>query len=390
MKPLATQYLEYAPPEATPVQVRQRLRQAFDLLPISMVILGWDLPSQLEEAVAAETSQHKAALYRWHLLLASEAGCALPGGWQPTSLQGEPVPGYKGLPEFTFLCPNHPEVQAWIAQRIEVAAQRGIYQGLFFDRMRYPSPAENPERQLACFCQHCQRAASQADLDLQAVRRHVEALFSNIDGAKTFTQALFSSTSDVLLESFFNFRLDCITQTIQYAARTARSRGLDIGLDCFSPTLTRLVGQDLAALDKSCDWIKIMTYPRVFGPAGLPFELGALAKWLETKYPLTGAGAVELVNAASGLPLTPRGLGSASIAHEIQVGRQAGITTLLVGLALVEMAGIHTPTLAQMQADMAACNQADGAVLSWDLWHIPPKVLSLMGSGKGNPTWISK
>ena len=146
MKTIAVQYLEYAPPDTTPEQVRERLRQAIDNLPISIVILGWDLPPQLEETVAEETARHNASLYRWHPLLASDAGFGLPEEWSPINLRGETVPGFKGLPEFTFICPNRSDVQEWIAERIEVAAGRGLYQGIFFDRMRFPSPAENPER----------------------------------------------------------------------------------------------------------------------------------------------------------------------------------------------------------------------------------------------------
>src|SRR5688500_1885074 len=126
MPTIAVQYLEYAPRDATPAKVRERLRQSFELLPISIVILGWDLSPRLEEAVAEETARHKAALYRWHPLLASDAGFALPSEWQPINLNGEPVPGFRGLPEFTFICPNRTDVQEWIAERIEVAAQRGI------------------------------------------------------------------------------------------------------------------------------------------------------------------------------------------------------------------------------------------------------------------------
>jgi len=378
MKTIAAQYLEYTPPDATPAQVRERLRQAFDLLPISIVILGWDLPPRLEDAVAEETFQHLAALYRWHPLLTSDAGFALPIEWQPINLRAEPVPGFKGLPEFTFLCPNRADVQEWIAERIEVAAQRGIYQGLFFDRMRFPSPAKNPERHLACFCTHCQRIAFDSGLDLEAVRRHVDGLFADEVGAKKFTRALFSPTNDLLLEAFFRFRMSCIARTIQYAAKLTRSHELHVGLDCFSPTLTRMVGQDLSALNKSCDWIKLMTYPHVYGPAGLPFELCALVEWLQTKWFLNETRAVDVINDASGLSLTQKGLQSESIAHEIQVGRDSGITNLLAGLALVEMEDVHTPTPEQIQSDVAASNDADGLVLSWDLWYIPQKILSVI------------
>ncbi len=344
------------------------------------MILGWDLPPHLEDAVAEETSQHAAALYRWHPLLASDAGFALPAEWQPINLHGEPVPGFKGLPEFTFLCPNRADVQEWIAERIEIAAKRGIYQGLFFDRLRFPSPAEDPERHLTCFCKACQRIATDSGLDLEAVRNHIDSLFADLNGAKKFTQVLFSPTNDSPLESFFSFRLNCITRIVQHAAKMARSHQLNVGLDCFSPTLTRMVGQDLSALNKSCDWIKLMTYPRVFGPAGLPFELRALTDWLSAKCHVNETEAVDLVNEASGLSLTPGGLPSESITREIQVGRSAGITNLLAGLALVEMEGVHTLTLEQVQSDVMACEAADGLVLSWDLWHIPQKYISVVGS----------
>ncbi len=379
MKTLAAQYLEYAPSEATRAKVRERLRQACELLPISIILLGWDLPPNLEEAVAEETARQNARLYRWHPLLASDAGFALPTEWQPTNLHGEPVPGFRGLPEFTFICPNRTDVQEWIAERIEVAAQRGIYQGLFFDRMRFPSPAEDPERHLTCFCNYCQRIASDSGLDLDAARRHIESYLTEADRAKALTQALFKPTEDSLLESFFNFRSNSITRIVQYAARLARSHGLEIGLDCFSPALTHMVGQDLFALDKSCDWIKLMIYPRVFGPAGLPFELRALAKWLGDSYSLDETEAAKIVNDASGLSLSMNGLGSEAIAHEIQRGRAAGITNLFAGLALVQMEGVHTPTLEQIQADLTSCHGADGLVLSWDVWHIPSKYIAAVG-----------
>jgi len=80
------------------------------------------------------------------------------------------------------------------------------------------------------------------------------------------------------------------------------------------------------------------------------------------------------------LSLTPNGLDSESIAQEIQPGRDAGITKLLAGLALVELEGIHTSTREQIQADLEACRPADGLVLSWDLWHIKPDTLNTIHS----------
>ena len=376
MKTIAAQYLEYAPSDATPAQVRKTLRQAFELLPISIIILGWDLPPRLEEAVAEESTRQHAALYRWHPLLASEAGFALPTEWGPVGLHGNTIPGFKGLPEFTFVCPNRSDVQEWIAERIEIAAQRGIFQGLFFDRMRWPSPAENPETHLACFCQYCRRIASDTGLELEAARRRIEWYLGDGIRAQVLTRTLFTSVDDPVLETFFEFRLNRITHIIQYASMLARTQGLSIGLDCFSPALTRMVGQDLPALDKICDWIKLMTYPRVFGPAGLPFELNAVSKWLKNSYNLDENERAELVGKASGLPVAKDGLDAQSVAYEIQRGREMGVTDLLAGIALVELEGIHEPTLEQVQEDLHACYGSDGLVLSWDLWHIPHEYLA--------------
>ena len=378
MRTIAVQYLEYAPPGATPAKVRERLRQAFELLPISIVILGWDLPPRLEETVAEETARHKAALYRWHPLLASDAGFALPVEWQTINLRGEPVQGFKGLPEFTFICPNRTDVQEWIAERIEVAAQRGTYQGLFFDRMRFPSPAEDPERHLGCFCKYCQRIASDSGLDLEAVRRQIETYLTDADRAEIFIRTLFTQTDNSLLESFFAFRFNSITHIIEYAAKLGRTHGLNIGLDCFSPTLTRMVGQDLSALNKTCDWIKLMTYPRVFGPAGLPFEFHALSNWLSTRYHLDETAADKIMREATSLSFSKDGLESESIAHEIHRGRNAGITNLLAGIALVEVEGVHVPTVEQIRSDIVACKDADGLAISWDLWQVKPEYLNLV------------
>jgi hypothetical protein len=381
MKTIAAQYLEYAPRAAKPAQVRQRLREAFEVLPLSIILLGWNLPPRMEDAVAEECAEHHAALYRWHPLLASDAGFALPGEWQPVNLHGEPVPGFKGLPEFTFMCPNRTDVQEWIAERIEVAAQRGIYDGLFFDRMRWPSPAENPEGHLACFCKYCRRMASDSGLDLEAVRRRIEWYLNDVDRARILAQALFSPVDDPWLETFFDFRLKSITRTVKYASKLAQPHGLKVGLDCFSSTLTRMVGQSLSALDKSCDWIKLMTYPRVYGPAGLPFELNVLSKWLMDNYHVNEMEASEIINQVSGLTHSSDGLDSKSLAHEIKRGRNADLTNLFAGIALVELEGIHQLTLEQVKADLAVCEnlEVDGLVLSWDLWHIPHKYLSVVG-----------
>lgn len=377
---LAVQYLEDSPRGENVRAVRARLRTALTLLPIDAVLLGWNLSPRLEEGVAAETLRHNIPLYRWQPLLTGDRCNRPPSEWRTTGPDGNPVAAHSGLAEFTFVCPNRQEVREWTLERLETIANSGLYQGIFLDRIRFPSPTINPTRDLACFCPACTHLAAEVGLDLENVRHALYAYTKDTDGVQALARFLLAAPSqdkrDDDLQAFLVFRQQSIIRFVQFAAQTARAHHLLIGLDCFSPSLTTLVGQELSALDAHCDWIKIMTYPRVFGPAGLAFELLALAKWLiENKIPEKKA--LQTLNEGSGLPipltlraLASNGLSSESMAQEIQCGRAKGIRRLLAGLALVTIPSVHSSSPVQLNADIQAARQADGLVLSWDLWHI--------------------
>jgi hypothetical protein len=387
MTTFAVQYLENPPADISLTEIRQRLRDAFSRLPISLVLLGWDLPERIEDIVAEETTRYDAQLFRWQPLLCSDTSALLPPQWVTIGLDGNPVAGHGGMSSFTFMCPNRPGVSEFIEERLESALSRGIYQGFFFDRMRFPSPTVDPSAHLACFCNGCARLAADSGLDLKTVRRQIESLLADASGAKVLTRSLFGKSGDPTLDTFFEFRKHSITRVVESAAKFAHSNGLGVGLDCFSPALAHMVGQDIPALDHASDWIKIMTYPRVFGPAGLPFELCALINWLSARYYMTESEAIKFISEHSGLdlPLSQKklstvGLGSEVIATETERGRKAGITRLLTGVALVEMQGVHESTRSQLRTDLETCRRAgaDGLVLSWDLWYIQPEYLTMI------------
>ncbi len=278
------------------------------------------------------------------------------------------------MPEFTFICSNHDSVADYLSKKVEVLASSGLFQGLFLDRIRYPSPSFDPLHNLGCFCKQCTFLAVETGLDLDSVRRDLQS-----QPAAQIVRSLLGQTSRAgsPLDSFLDFRAASITHLIQRVSKQASSHNLSIGLDCFSPTLTRMVGQDLSALDGISDWIKIMTYPRVFGPAGLSFELLGLANWL-LQNGLEETEVLRILLNASRLPLpgsvaelVSTGLPSKAIANEIQRASEFGVTNLLAGIALVKMRKIHESTTEQIQADLEASRTANGLVISWDLWFTP-------------------
>jgi hypothetical protein len=392
---LTIQYLEDGPGVAAiaPADAAARLRGAFARLPLTHVLLGWNLPGSVVHACRQETERSGARLYRWHPLLSGDGIIVPRPEWQTIGLTGAPVSGFQDMPEFTFLCPNRPPVREAALAHLRGLCRTGQYDGMFLDRMRYPSPASDPAHALTCFCADCRSAAAESGLDLDDARRRIEVLLSVPGRRVTFLHALldpaFPSDGDPDLEAlqqFLRFRAQSVGRFTAFACEMIRDEGLEIGLDCFSPSLAWAVGQDLGTLGTYGAWVKVMSYGHTLGPAGMPFELLGLAKWLIASG-ITEQVALATLSVASGLPLPPTcaalrnpGLSATALAEDLRRGRAAGVRTLLAGIELVDLEDVTTLTEAQIRADLRAILGAgvDGLALSWDLFHIPLERLSLV------------
>jgi len=381
MTVFVAQYLENKPADITPKDARERLHRAFDILPLETILLGWNLPAQFEETIAEECIENDAQLYRWHPILTGSA--ETPAFMRTVNQYGRTINGYQGKSEFTFLCPNRPDVQESIFKEIESIIQRGLFKGLFLDRIRFPSPTFSLDKDLACFCEHCQLAAVKFNLDLQAVRKQIKEFLSRPGGRAQLFRCFFKNQLvDNPIINFLNFRGSSITNLVASISKRLRVNGLNTALDCFSPSLTRLVGQDLTELVPHSVWIKIMTYPRTYGPAGLPFELINLLNWLECEEPGSGISTlrkvVDLKVPSKRKQLDEIGLPSLVISNEIKLAKKMGLNEVFAGIALVQLPGINLISSDQVCADLQAARMADGVVLSWDLWHITDEVLNII------------
>jgi hypothetical protein len=396
MDKFAVQYLEDGPSAAAlaPEDVRTQLRAALERVPISYVLLGWAVPPVLVDACRDEANRAGAQLFRWHPLLTGDGTFVPRPEWQTVGLDGNPVAGFRGMPEFTFVCPNRPAVREAVLGHLHAILQRGDYQGIFLDRIRYPSPAPAPVRLLACFCDDCRRAARAEGLDLEEIRQRVRALPAVPERAGAFVRTLLDPQAPAVpdadlaaLRAFLDFRTRSVTGFVRTAADLIRAAGLGVGLDCFSPALTHMVGQALGDLDGCCEWIKIMSYGHALGPAGLPFELLDLADWLVAQRLGSEPEALSWLSRATCLPMPPSrvalregGLAPEALAAEVGRARASGVRTLLAGIELVEIEGVTNLNTAQIKADLRAFRDAgaDGLALSWDLWHISRERLELV------------
>jgi len=397
---ITIQYLEDSPQLLTlnPQAVSERLHQAFESLPITHLLIGWKLPAPILDVCRKTAMRSGVKFIRWHPLLTGDGNFDPKPEWQVIGLDNRNVPGFQNMPEFTFVCPNHPDANEMILNNLRQIVDSGLYDGIFLDRIRFPSPAANPLQHLGCFCEHCQKAAAEVDIDLRNLQEFLIHLTNSSFGKISLIRSLlgyegpdFDLGSLGQLVPWLKFRCDSISHFAEKIAAVLRPSGFEIGLDCFSPGLTHMVGQNIGTLSRSADWIKIMCYAHTLGPAGLPFEILGLFDFLSTEAALNPKETLELLSSSMQIPLPDSqelletsGISSPALSLEIQKGMRVAKIPLLAGLELVEIAGISNLNNEQIIRDHQTVRAigVDGLSISWDLWNIPQNRLDLV-----SPIW---
>jgi hypothetical protein len=394
---IIVQFLEGGPASIAcpPAEARRILRDAFARLPIEAILLGWNLPPALTEACAEECRRAHAELYLWHPLLSGDGVFIPRPEWRTIGWHGTRIADPRGRDEFTFVCPNRADARAEVLRHLEESLSAGFFQGVFLDRIRFPSPAGDFSKSLACFCDACAERAQSEGLDWTRVRKSLSGLLQNPEGRHRIVRFWLSPhagsaawSADEVLAQWAELRNRSITEMVREAAARARARGLKVGLDCFSPTLTPMVGQNLAGLSASSDWIKGMIYLRAFGPATLPYEILDLAEGLQP----SGAGdesvALDNLAIAAGWELSSRAdeirrgrLPSSILSAEIARGQEGCRCPFLAGVELAEIPGVAELDPVWIRKDWETLSAAApaGVVLSWDLRLIPLERLEMVG-----------
>jgi len=180
----------------------------------------------------------------------------------------DPLIGADGRPQkrvygdnFNFRCPASEKNVRLFAALQQQQMQDVPFDGVFLDRVRYPSMSNGA---LACFCPDCVRRCEQAGLDVDRLR--LVTHFGHYEGTKLIW-------ADAEVQRFFEERMHSITR----AVALLKDIFGEVSLDLFPPALMPLVGQDFDALAPLAAFVKPMLYRYTTAPAGLPYELDAFA-----------------------------------------------------------------------------------------------------------------
>ena len=390
--------------------VMEIVRRAAETAQLDILIAGGEEIPELYGALTQTRERAAPQVFLWYATLADNP--ALQPDHRVVNYRGEVSLGWGGSATgedvgetFSFACPNNPAVREAVTARLERLLTEYPFDGVFLDKFRFPSPANGLPEILSCFCPYCQSAAASAGLDLGEVQAWLTRIAAG--GGKTggpgiapspesgWLQTLIGGLSEqdqALVTAALRFRARSITQLVEEIRALTGRMGKQMALDLFSPGLAYLVGQDYPALARLAAWVKPMSYRYANGPAGLRLEIPQLVRGLEQLLRLAPGRAEDWLQAhaagmaGSSLAAIERdGAPSALIASETrQAVERAGTTPVYMGIEAVSIPAfnIHTtPSHVREMLSIARETGARGAVLSWDILHMPEDNLLAVRGG---------
>ena len=358
--------------------------------PLDILVVGWQERPELYRILTSPESRLCPEVFLWYPLLSDYPG------FDPSHLvvdssftRSRGWSGYEGTgiaESFKQACPNNPEAVSTSLAYLEKCITAYPFDGVFLDKIRFPSAANGLQDVFSCFCSFCVQKAAKSGLDLNEVRTALEAkIAGNVDsspvkipeGAKWLEELV---ARQPLLQRFIRFRADSISELIATASRRMRTIGKKVSLDVFSPILAPLVGQDFSALAPQADWIKPMIYRFGRGPSSLRTELPSLVRELGRYLGYSEAAAMSwAANQAEGLQgqtveqieeIAPLSLIRAETGQALSL---FGDTPMYLGLETVSIKALMevTPRNVEEILEIGAEAGVQGFVLSWDLLHTP-------------------
>ena len=350
-------------------EIKNKLEATLPLIPASRVIMGWALDKSVYEQTVDFLGHRGIECYLW-----------LPVFSERRSLrQSSPIVGYRGQParpyrfadgtELDFYCPVDPiNVSAALSIFDQYFSQVG-FDGVFIDKIRYPSFILGLDGALSCFCPHCLQAYQDAQLDVDALRDEIEQLpkLATPFGITAYRGGSYQFSND-LWQQFFQFRSQLVFDSLNSLTNQLRQLGYRIGMDVFAPFMSQFVGQDIPKLSTICDFIKPMMYRATNEPAGMTFELDAMLNQ-------TGSSAECRASFADllGLDIDQQPFDLSFASKDLAWLSDACSCPVQAGIEINREPGVAEVGPAYIDETMRAFSQVtpDGFVLAWNLLEVP-------------------
>jgi len=355
-------------------EVEQKLISVLSRLPVRKVIMGWALDKTLYEKTAVFLAKQNIDFYLWFPVF-SETG-ALKDLNPLTDYMGKQIE-YRTGEDFSFCCPADPQNIEKILDIFDYEFSSISFNGVFLDRIRYPSFANDHgfNSVFSCFCPHCFKSYEKENFDIKHLKN---TLSRQACRPLVITEYCGSGKyvfEDSVFETFFSMKARIILDSLRRICRHFREKGYGIGFDVFAPFLSPFTGQDLAQLSALCDFIKPMMYRVTQAPAGLPFEAGALLRETSRVSGLERHNFFRLTDGAAmtfaDLEKTPFNLAFA--VKELQDMTASSACPVYAGVEINRIKDIAETNPSYLEETIKAYTETGirGLALSWNLLDAP-------------------
>lgn len=183
---------------------------------------------------------------------------------------------------FAFACSTSPQNVDSVIHIYEQYFKSIPFDGVFIDKIHYPSFANGYEEGFGCFCENCLKAYENIDLVTvkELIANHGKALLIgeyDKDGIYHFNHQE--------VDLFYQKRADLITQYLTSLVTYFKEQDLIVGADIYAPFLAYHVGQNTKEISEIVDFIKPMMYRYTKAPAGMRYEYEAYVKYFDDAAP---------------------------------------------------------------------------------------------------------
>lgn len=303
----------------------------------------------------------------------------------------------EGEEDFLFLCSSDEEHIRRIFDQYQNKIKENGFDGVFLDRIRFPSPSNGFELLFSCFCKSClNKFYNNYGEDLKGYRNQAKTVFKKFKTIDINYLQTCQSFFDIIirdsLKKFYDFRKQNIYQVLKMFADKAKQMGKLVGVDLFAPSLAPLVSQDYQLLAKTCDWIKPMIYCHTSSPAGLPLELYCFIRAILDINPALDEGQlIREISRIIGVDLPSQinellkiGISEHIICSEMQKIKEFNLPEeidIYIGIEAVQIPEVCNIDRSILKKYLKSVIKADskGIILSWDLLKIPDENLKLAG-----------
>ena len=251
--------------------IKSKLNKILKKTNISNAFIGWNKDTDLSEIISL-LKYNGTSVYLW-LPVFSELDALT---------DFSPVIGSKneklkinfdmGNDEnFMFYCPADIKNLEKVIEVYEKHYDKGIYDGVFLDKIRFPSFIGGVNSVLGCFCDFCRSNYDLPEINQLFIKDSINPL-----GIIRYKDLHYDMNDT--FKKLFDYKCDAIFNSLKFLCTYFRNRGLKIGIDLVAPFLAYFVGQDYYRLLALADIVKPMFYGMTNAPAGLPFEINMYAQ----------------------------------------------------------------------------------------------------------------